>query len=245
MTEDTLYLKCGPGDVAPLALLSGDPARVDRVAELMTDAEHISANREFSVATGTHRGVAVSVVSGGIGAPSTAIAIQELAQLGVRAVVRIGTHMGVVAPLKSVVLSTGAARFEGTSTRYLPLAYPAIPNWTLAHALADAGRRHNLDVRLGLTATYDAFYPDMAPALVGQGALDLELPRRAGVLSMDMETSLVFVMGASLGVATAAMCLVTVQAEPHVHLASDIRADLDTRMARAALDGLVAFGNGL
>jgi uridine phosphorylase len=245
MTGETLYLKCKRGDVAPLILLSGDPARVDRVAELVHDARHVSSNREFSVVSGTYRGVPVSVVSGGIGAPSTAIAIQELAQLGVRAVVRVGTNMGVLAALKSVVLSIGAARFEGTSPRYLPLAYPAIPDWALVQALAEAGRRHDLDVRLGLTATYDAFYPDMAPSLVEQGALDLNLPRRAGVLSMDMETSLVFAMGTALGLAVAAMCLVTVQAEPHTHLDPDLRADLDQCMVRAALDGLVAFGSGL
>jgi uridine phosphorylase len=245
MTGETLYLKCKRGDVAPLILLSGDPARVDRVAELMSDVRHVSSNREFSVATGSHRGVPVSMVSGGIGAPSTAIAIQELVQLGVRAVVRVGTNMGVLAALKSVVLSTGAARFDGTSPRYLPLAYPAIPDWALVQALSEAGRQHDLDVRLGLTATYDAFYPDMAPSLVEQGELDLKLPRHAGVLSMDMETSLVFAMGTALDLAVAAMCLVTVQAEPHTHLDPDIRAELDQCMVRAALDGLVAFGSSL
>ena len=242
MIEETLYLRCKPGDVAPLVLISGDPARVDRVADQLENARHISRNREFAVATGAHQGVPVTVASGGIGAPSTAIAIQELAGLGAKAVVRIGTMMGVHAPLSSVVLPTGAARYEGTSASYLPPAYPAIPEWGLVHALAGAGRRHDLDVRLGLTATYDAFYPDMAPSLIGQGALDLAIPRRAGVLSLDMETSLVFALGTVLGFAAAAMCLITVQAEPHTHLDPAIRADLDGRLVRAALDGMVAYG---
>jgi uridine phosphorylase len=243
MTDETLYLKCRHGDIAPLVLLSGDPARVERAAELVQDVRHIRSNREYSVATGAHRGVLISMVSGGIGAPSTAIAIQELAQLGARVVVRVGTNMGVQAPLRSVVLSTGAARFEGTSNSYLPLAYPAIPDYALVQALAESGRRYDLDLRLGLTATYDAFYPDMAPSLAGQGTLDLKLPRRAGVLSMDMETSLVFTMGMALGLAVAAMCLVTVQAEPHTHLDHDVRADLELCLVQAALDGLAAFGS--
>lgn len=245
MTDETLYLKCKPGDVAPLVLLSGDPARVDRVAERLADVRRVSANREFTVATGTYRGVAVTVASGGIGAPSTAIAIHELSQRGARAIVRIGTMMGVGAPLQSVVLATGAARFEGTSARYLPLEYPAIPDWRLVQALLAAGRAGDLDVRLGLTATYDAFYPDMAPSLVGEGTLDLAVLRRAGVLSLDMETSLVFVLGAALGLAAAAMCLVTVQAEPHRHLDAAVRAALDGRLVGAALDGLVSFGSTL
>ena len=126
MSDETLYLKCKPGDIAPLVLISGDPERVDRVAKLLTGVGPITQNREFAVATGAYNGVPVTVASGGIGAPSTAIAIHELVQLGAKAVVRIGTMMGVGAPVKSVVIPTGAVRHEGTSSRYLPMEFPAI-----------------------------------------------------------------------------------------------------------------------
>lgn len=242
MTEPTLYLRCQPEDVAPLVLLSGDPARVQRMADLLDDARLISVNREFTVATGSYCGTPVTVASGGIGAPSTAIALHELAQLGARAVVRVGTMMGVEAQMGQVVLSTGAARFEGTSSAYLPLAYPAVPDWGLTHALADAATGTDLDARLGPTATYDAFYPHMAPELIDAGALDLAELRRAGVLSLDMETSLVFVLGGVLRLAVGVMCAVTVQAQPHAHLDPDVRAALDGRMVRAALEGLAAWG---
>jgi uridine phosphorylase len=244
MVKETLYLKCRPGDVAPLVLLSGDPARVERLSALL-DAPHlISRSREYSVLTGRYQGVPVSAISGGIGAPSTAIVIEELVQLGVRSVVRIGTMMGVRAPLGSVVLSLGAARFEGTSAHYLPLAYPAIPHWSLVHTLAEAGRQQKLDLRMGLTATFDAFYPDMAPTVVGRAALDLAPMQQAGVLSMDMETSLIFTLGAVFQLATASMCLVTVQAEPHTHLDPALRSELDDQMVRAALTGSVAYKDG-
>ncbi len=114
MNGESLYLRCKPGDVAPLVLLTGDPSRVARLAELMDDADEIANNREYVVATGSYRNTPVSVVSAGIGAPSTAIAIHELAQLGVHAIVRVGTMMGIHAPLESVVIPTGSARFEGT-----------------------------------------------------------------------------------------------------------------------------------
>jgi uridine phosphorylase len=241
MTGKTLYLKCTQGEVAPRVLLTGDPSRVARLAALLDDTAEIANNREYAVATGTFQNTPVSVVSAGIGAPSTAIAMHELAQLGVRTIVRVGTMMGIHAPLESVVIPTGAARYEGTSIHYLPLAYPAVPDWRLVQSLADAGRAVGVDVRLGLTATYDAFYVDMAPNLIDQNPPDLTLARRAGVLSMDMESSLVFVLGTMLGLAAAAMCLVTVQAEPHVHLDLDLRADCEQRMLRAALAGLVAY----
>jgi uridine phosphorylase len=245
MTEETLYLKCKPGDIAPRVLLTGDPARVFRVIDMLENGGEVRNNREFLTGTGTYQGIPVSVVSAGIGAPSTAIAIHELAQLGVRVLVRVGTMMGIRAPLGSVVIPTAAARFEGTSARYLPPAYPAVPDWGLVQALADGGHSHKLDVRLGMTATYDAFYPDMAPMLIDQDAPDLTLHQRAGVLSMDMESSLVFVLGTVLNITTAAMCLVTVQADPHRHLAADVRTLSEQRLLWAALDGLVRFDDGL
>jgi len=241
MVKETLYLKCRPGDVAPLVLLSGDPARGDRLSAILDDPRVISRSREYSVLTGRYQGTPVSAISGGIGAPSTAIVIEELVQLGVRSVVRIGTMMGIGAPLGSVVLSLGAARFEGTSAHYLPLAYPAVPRWPLVHALAEAGRQQALDVRLGLTATFDAFYLDMAPTVVGRAPLDMVSLQQAGVLSMDMETSLIFTLGTVFHLAAASMCLVTVQAEPHTHLDPVVRSELDDQVVRAALAGIVAF----
>lgn len=238
----TLYLKCLPKDVGSLVLLSGDPARVDRIALQLESARQIVRSREFAVATGNHRGQTISAVSAGIGAPSTAIALEELATLGVHTVVRVGTMMGVGAPLGTIVIPTGAARFEGTSRRYLPLEYPALPDWSLTHTLANAATDAGLPVRLGPTATFDAFYPDMAPSLVQRADLDLSTVQRTGILSFDMETSLVFTVGAVLGLATATVCLVTVMAaDPTSFLDAKTRASLEDKMVAVVLDGLVAY----
>ena len=242
MNEPTLYLKARTEDVAPLVLLSGDPARVKRGAAALEGGHVLSHTREFALAGGTYRGVPVTLASGGIGAPSTAIAIHELAQCGAQAIVRIGTMMGVGASLGNVVLSTGAARFEGTSVYYLPREYPAIPDWALTQTLAEAVHAAGFEVRLGLTSTHDAFYPDMAPSLVGEGRLDLHTARRAGVLGMDMETALLFTLGHVLRLAVAAVCLVTVQAQPYRHLDAERRAELDARMVEAVLEGMVHYG---
>lgn len=241
MTEKTLYLKCAPGQVGELVLLTGDPARVERAARQLEDAQFIARNREFVALSGRHSGRSVSVVSSGIGAPSAAIALEELSQLGAKAVVRVGTMMGIGASLGTYVIASGAARFEGTSSAYLPLEYPALPNWALTSALESAGRARGLPVQVGLTATYDAFYPKMAPALVGRGLPDMDQLRQAGVLALDMETALVFVAGARLNVATASMCLVTNEADPFAILDSDKQADGEAALFGAVLDGLVVW----
>ncbi|MCC6616658.1 MAG: nucleoside phosphorylase [Anaerolineae bacterium] len=210
----SLYLRCEAGDIHERILLTGDPARVDRIAGMLSGAHQVAQNREFYVISGDWHGTPVSVVSSGIGAPSAAIALEELAQLGARAVVRVGTMMGVDLPMGSFVLSTGAARFEGTSPAYLGLEYPAIPDWDLVQYLLEIARARDLDIRLGLTASFDAFYPQMAPTLAGRKPLDVELFKRANVLALDMETSLLYVIGTTLHLATASMCLITNNAEP-------------------------------
>ena len=237
--KQSLYLHMEPADVGEIALLTGDPARVDRIAEGLDDARVVAQNREFYTVTGSYRGVQVLGVSSGIGAPSAAIAIEELAHLGVKAVVRVGTTMGVTAPMGAFVVSTGAVRYEGTSAAYLPLAYPAVPDWRLASCLVQAGSRMSQEVLTGITATYDAFYPHMAPSLVDGGELDTSELEQAGVLSLDMETALLYVLGLRLKIAVASMCIVTNQASPFAIIDGDARSQGERTLISAVLDGLM------
>jgi uridine phosphorylase len=237
----SLYLKVERGEVGDFVLLTGDPARVDQIALKLEQAAVIAQNREFYSVTGIYQGRRLSAVSSGIGAPSAAIAVEELAQLGVKAVVRVGTMMGVCAPLGSLVISTGAARFEGSSTSYLPLEFPAVPDWPLAQALCSAAREAPLSLYAGITATYDAFYPKMAPALVERGQPDLEHLKQVNVLALDMETSLLYILGCRLGIAVASICLVTNEADPFTVIASEQRATDEAILIQAALGGLVAW----
>lgn len=237
----TLYLKCKPEDVGDFALLTGDPARVDRAAGMFEAVDFTVQNREFYTTSGLYRGLRFSSVSSGIGAPSAAIAIEELVQLGVKAIVRVGTMMGVDAPMGSYVISTGAVRFEGTSRDYLPLEYPAIPDWKLANCLYHRSRNAGIHCQMGLTASYDSFYPKMAPALVGRGLPDMEHLRQAHVLSLDMETSLLYIAGLRLKLPVVAMCLVTNTAAPFAILDSDQRDSGEDILIRTVLDGLVEW----
>ena len=85
------HVKLAPGDVAPYVLLPGDPGRVPIVASYWDEAREVNRNREYVTYTGTYRGVPISCTSTGIGAPSTAIALEELARVGATTFVRIGT----------------------------------------------------------------------------------------------------------------------------------------------------------
>ena len=85
------HLQIQPGDLAPCVLLPGDPGRVATIAEFWDEAHHVATNREYVTYTGVYRGAPISCTSTGIGAPSTSIAMEELARCGATTFLRVGT----------------------------------------------------------------------------------------------------------------------------------------------------------
>ena len=78
--EDVQYhIQCKNGDVGRYCILPGDPGRCAKIAEYLNSPELVTQNREFTTYTGLLDNVRVSVVSTGIGGPSAAIAMEELA----------------------------------------------------------------------------------------------------------------------------------------------------------------------
>ncbi len=234
----SLYLHCSPGSIAERVLITGDPARIERIVGMMDGGEIIAHNREFVVANGMVGGVAFTAISSGIGAPSAAIAIEEAAQLGAKAIVRVGTMMGIGLPMGILALSTGAARFEGTSSAYLGMPFPAIPDWALSQHLLEGARAGGYAAQAGMTATYDAFYPSMAPALVGRGLPDIALLQSAGVIALDMETSLLYILSARLRLAAASLCLITNNADPFEIIEAAERDAGEVALIRTVFEGL-------
>ena len=78
-------------DGAKLAIVPGAPERVERIARLLDRPKFLASTREFTSWLGYIDEHAVVVCSTGIGGPSVSIAVEELAQLGVRTFLRIGT----------------------------------------------------------------------------------------------------------------------------------------------------------
>ncbi|WP_438503115.1 phosphorylase family protein, partial [Acinetobacter nosocomialis] len=68
-------------------------------------------------------GQPIVVCSTGIGGPSTSICVEELAQLGVRTFLRIGTT-GAIQPhinVGDVLITTASVRLDGASCHFAPL----------------------------------------------------------------------------------------------------------------------------
>ncbi len=113
------HLLVESGDVHDIALIPGDPGRVDRIAAQCEDAETVSQNREYKIVNATYEGVPLTICSTGIGCPSAAIAVEELSRVGVETVIRVGTTGALQRGIEigDMVVATGAAKEEGTSKR--------------------------------------------------------------------------------------------------------------------------------
>src|SRR5437667_10919303 len=103
------HIRCKPGDVGDVVLLPGDPGRVESIAKLLDAPQLIARNREYTTFTGQLEGQAVSVCSTGIGSPSTAIAVEELAAIGATTVIRVGTTGSSQKGVRFRALMTGTA----------------------------------------------------------------------------------------------------------------------------------------
>ncbi len=183
------HIRCVPGDVARYVLLPGDPARAGRIAEQMEGARLVAQNREYTIYTGESAGVGVSVCSTGIGGPSSAIAIEELANIGAEVFIRVGSSGGRQPdiPIGMPVVVTAAFRGEGTSNAYLPPEFPAVADLEVTNALIQAAQDSGENCRWGIGFSRDAFYRRDA---------DLnEQLKDAGIVAAEMEASTMFIVG--------------------------------------------------
>ena len=115
------HIDCRPGDLAPYILACASPGRAHAIADLLDEKEIKGRNREYVVYTGVYKGVPVSVMGTGIGAPATAIAIVEAAQCQPRATfIRVGT-CGALQPeieVGDLILTDECIREENTTHQY-------------------------------------------------------------------------------------------------------------------------------
>ncbi|MFB6074193.1 MAG: nucleoside phosphorylase [Haloarculaceae archaeon] len=209
------HLAVGPGDVADAVLLPGDPERVEKIVEAWDDHELVAEHREFRTATGTYDGTPLSVTSTGIGSPSAAIAVEELARVGADTLLRVGSCGAIreEASVGDLVITTGAVRQEGTSKEYVREDYPAVADYRVVSALVAAAERLGHDYHLGVTCSTDSFYTGQSrPGFGGFEARDsderLRELREAGVLNFEMEAASVLTLANVYGLRAGAVCTV-------------------------------------
>ena len=206
------------------AILPGDPARVDAIAAFLEDVKEEGFCREYKSVTGTYKGTRILAISTGMGGASTAICVEELADLGVRNLVRIGSCGALQQHLHNgqLVICDRAVCDDGPSQSYIDYLRYAAPEldfrpapesrelaWAyadpgLVQACEDAAAALGYSWAKGSTRCHDALY------LKRKGMLD-EFYSGKGVFASDMETAALFAVGAVRGVRTASILNVVVE----------------------------------
>jgi len=153
------HLLVEEGDVHEIAIIPGDPGRVDRIADLCDDSELVAQNREYKIVNASYDGTDLTICSTGIGCPSAAIAVEELSRVGVETFLRCGTCGALQADMEvgDMVVATGAAKEEGTSKRYESVEYPAVPDYDALTELVGAAEDNDEEIHVGPIVSDDAF----------------------------------------------------------------------------------------
>ncbi|MWV41388.1 nucleoside phosphorylase [Natrialba sp. INN-245] len=196
------HLLVEEGELTDVALVPGDPGRVDRIADHCNEAETVSQNREYKVVNASYDGRELTICSTGIGCPSAAIAVEELANVGVETVLRVGTTGALQSGIEigDMIVATGAAKNEGTSKRYEDVEYPAVPDYEVLSALVDTAEARDEDVHVGPIASDDAYYAETDAYVADWEA--------AGLLSVEMEAAALFTLARRRGLRAGAICTV-------------------------------------
>lgn len=196
------HLLVGEGEIHDTVLLPGDPDRVDRIADHCDEATLVSENREYRLMNAMTDDVPITICSTGIGAPSAAIAIEELVAVGATRFLRVGTCGALQSHLDvgDMIVATAAGKDEGTTRRYEAPTIPAVASHPIVSALVASANTNGAVVHTGPIVTDDAYYAE-TPEYVEQWSA-------AGLLAVEMEAAAIFTLARRYGLEAGAICTV-------------------------------------
>lgn len=195
---------------AKYAIIPGDPGRVAKIAAYLDDARQVGYNREYNSYLGYLDGEKVLVVSTGIGGPSCAICVEELAKIGVDTFIRVGTCGGMQREVEpgDVIIGSAAIRQDGTSREYLPIEFPAVADFKVTQALYNAAEKLGYRNHVGVVQAKDSFYGQHSPEsmpIAPELLYKWEAWKRGGCLASEMEGAALFIVGAARRLRTGAV----------------------------------------
>ncbi len=208
MSSKQAHIRLSEEDGARFALLPGDPGRIDHIKTFLDNPEELVFNREMRSVSGTYKGVKVLAVSTGMGGASTGIAVEELRNIGVEYMIRIGSCGALQRGIKlgDLIIVNGAVRDEGASKAYVDPVFPAVPDHGLLFSCVQAAQEQKLSYHVGIARSHDSFYTDREEEIDAYWA-------GKGVLGCDMETAALFTIGSLRGVKCASILNTVVEFE--------------------------------
>jgi uridine phosphorylase len=206
--------KCKIQD-AQYAILPGDPERAKKIAfELDSNAEFVESSRQYDSYLVNYCDQKVLVISTGMGCPAISVATEELAQLGVKYFIRLGTSGTIQddVDLGDIVISKAAVKLDGTSGQYAQSGYPAVASYSLTQSFADGAKAEEVPHHIGITVASDTFWPGQERYDNYKGSLlrsfkgSIDEWRSLNVTNFEMESSALFTVCSVFGLDAACFC---------------------------------------
>ncbi|MFA9462755.1 MAG: nucleoside phosphorylase [Velocimicrobium sp.] len=243
----TLYM--GAEKVSEYVIFSGDPWRVELLKKYLDNPKQVAFLREFNTYTGTYKGIPITVTSTGIGAPSAAIAMEEMYEAGMKVAIRMGTAMALQDDmLGTFIIPVASIRRESTSKTYVEAGYPAVADFELVNIMNETVTGMGANYVNGISCTMDGFYSQMHDSKFSKeferdmsGVFE-EL-KKLHVTGIDMESACMLTVGRLMGVKTCIITMTTVLENLKEVLAGQDRLDAEDLLCRTTLEGIYNYCN--
>lgn len=238
-----MHIAICKGDVGRYVFLPGSPERSEKIAAYFDNPKEIAYNREFRTFIGELDGVKVAVTSTGIGGPSAAIAMEELFRCGADTMMRIGTCASTSEKVKKgdIVIPNGAIRMEGVGTHYLPIEFPAVPDFTMLKELEAAAQNLNMPYNIGVTITKDSFYSQVSPEtkpVKDEIISKWNSYEAGGATSTSMECAPLFLIANSLGIRASSVLVSATDYKKYEGQDSKHPLDLENRVIAVGIEAM-------
>jgi len=177
-----------------LAFVPHNSSRAERISRLLRGSE--KAGLGF---VGEIDGQTVAAMPTGVGCAVTATIMERLAYCGVKYLIKMGSAGGLHPNMKvgDICIPTACVRGDGASREYIPECFPAVSNFDVYDALVSSARESGVEPYTGVHLCHDSLY--------AENRSEFETWRDAGVISVDMETSIIFVLASLRGIKAGAI----------------------------------------
>lgn len=231
------------GEIGRYVLIPGSVERASLIANYFENPRLLIHNREFLTYVGRLDDIPVAVTSTGIGGPSMAITVEELHQCGADTFIRVGSCASVspIAGIGDVMVPCGAVRMEGLGEHFLPLEFPAVPDYQTFCCMVAAAKHCGYPYNAGITITKDSYYTEASPQtkpVAEELIYKWKAYEKSGATNTSMECAPLFLMGAAMKLRTASVMICATNFNSYSNDDKNYPREWENRAIEVAIEGL-------
>ncbi|SCM22249.1 purine nucleoside phosphorylase, putative [Plasmodium chabaudi adami] len=205
MEELQRHIKLSSKHATPVALVVGDPGRVDKIKVMCDSHVDLANNREYKSVECTYKGKKFLCVSHGVGSAGCAICFEELMNIGVKVIIRAGSCGSLQADTikrGDLCICNAAVREDRVTHMMIHSDFPAVGDFEVYRTLVDCSKELNIKAHVGISLSSDMYYPHKIMST------RLEDYSKANVAVVEMELATLMVMGTLRKVKTGGIFIV-------------------------------------